>query len=72
MSTKRWRYISAMKLGNVFGCVLVMPRIGWYVIVDVRAPSSSAKSESSQSQSHVGIELHRTDDVTHELRREGP
>ena len=58
--------VSYLPSGNVFvafGGVLVAPRIGWYVIVDVRVASPSAKPASSQSQWRVGIELRRADDV---------
>ena len=55
----------------VFGIVLVAPRTGWCVIVDVRVASPLAKPASSQSQWRVGNELRRADDVTRDRRREG-
>ena len=53
------------------GVVLVAPRTGWCVIVEVRIASPSAKPASSQSQWRVGLKLHRADDVMCDRRREG-
>ena len=53
-----------------FGVVLVTPRTGWYVIVDVRVASPLAKPASSQSQRRVGPELSCADDVMNDQRRE--